>query len=125
MWDVYQERGYDIFSVETIPQMSIEEFFKFSNEQRIQNHKIGEKYMDKYHYNCNSPIILWRQYACKNNRNNQTDKLCLWITVRWRPDFKCSWERAKKLLAYGWKLLASGLLDTGYRQLRTLIIGKK
>ncbi len=57
--------------------------------------------------------------------NTCTDTIVLWITVRWRPDFKCSCERAKKLLAYGWKLLASGLLDTGYRQLRTLIIGKK
>ena len=56
MWDVYQERGYDIFSVETIPQMSIEEFFKFSNEQRIQNHKIGEKYMDSKEGN-----ICWKK----------------------------------------------------------------
>ena len=36
----------------------------------------------------------------------------------------CSWKRAKKLISYGWKLLVSGLLDTGYRQLRTMIIGK-
>lgn len=53
------------------------------------------------------------------------DTLVLWFTVRWRPDLKCSWGRAKALLAFGWKLLVSGLLETGYNQLRSLIIGKK
>ena len=52
------------------------------------------------------------------------DTIVLWITVRWRPKLICSWKRAKKLISYGWKLLVSGLLDTGYRQLRTMIIGK-
>lgn len=57
--------------------------------------------------------------------NTCTDTLVLWITVRWRPDFKCSWKRAGSLLNFGWKLLVAGLLDTGYKQLRNLIIGKK
>ena len=35
-----------------------------------------------------------------------------------------SWERLKCLLSYGWKLLASSLLDTVYNNLRNLIIGK-
>lgn len=56
--------------------------------------------------------------------NTCTDTMVLWFTVRWRPELKYSWKRAKKLISYGWKLLASGLLDTGYRQLRSLIIGK-
>ncbi|MBU5428780.1 lipopolysaccharide biosynthesis protein [Kineothrix sp. MSJ-39] len=57
--------------------------------------------------------------------NTCTDTLVLWFTVCWRPKLMCSWKRAKLLLAYGWKLLASALLDTGYRQLRSLIIGRK
>lgn len=57
--------------------------------------------------------------------NTCTDTLILWITVRWRPDLRCSWKRAKVLFAFGWKLLVSGLLDTGYAQLRSLIIGKR
>lgn len=57
--------------------------------------------------------------------NTIIDTLVLWFTVRWRPIFKCSLKRAKVLFAYGWKLLVSALLDTGYRQLRNLIIGKK
>ena len=52
------------------------------------------------------------------------DTIVLWFTVKWRPMFKCSIERAKSLFSYGWKLLFSALLDTGYVQLRGLIIGK-
>lgn len=52
------------------------------------------------------------------------DTLVLWFTVKWRPDRAFSWKRAKDLLAFGWKLLVSGLIDTGYNQLRALIIGK-
>ncbi|MCI8527573.1 MAG: lipopolysaccharide biosynthesis protein [Lachnospiraceae bacterium] len=57
--------------------------------------------------------------------NTTIDTLVLWCTVRWRPELGCSWGRVKELLAFGWKLLVSGLLDTGYKQVRSLIIGKK
>lgn len=57
--------------------------------------------------------------------NTCTDTVVLWFTVRWRPCFQCSFSRAKGLFSYGWKLLLSGLLDTGYKQLRSLIIGRK
>ena len=56
--------------------------------------------------------------------NTCIDTIVLWITVKWRPDFAFSWERAKGLISYGWKLLCSGLLDTGYSQLRNMLIGK-
>lgn len=56
--------------------------------------------------------------------NTCVDTVVLWITVKWRPDLKCSIVRARALISYGWKLLLSGLLDTGYKQLRGLIIGK-
>lgn len=48
----------------------------------------------------------------------------LWITVKWRPKKMFSWDRLKGLLSFGWKLLVSALLDTGYNNLRNLIIGK-
>ena len=57
--------------------------------------------------------------------NTTVDTIVLWFTVRWRPELKFSFSRVKVLLSYGWKLLLSGLLDTGYQQLRSLIIGKK
>lgn len=56
--------------------------------------------------------------------NTCTDTLVLWFTVRWRPAMIFSWSRARHLISFGWKLLVSALLDTGYNQLRNLLIGK-
>lgn len=56
--------------------------------------------------------------------NNAIDTLILWITVKWRPIKKFSWIRLKDLLSFGWKMLASSLLDTVYNNLRNMIIGK-
>lgn len=56
--------------------------------------------------------------------NATVDTLILWITVRWRPKWMFSWQRLKGLFSFGWKLLASSLLDTLYNDLRQLIIGK-
>lgn len=46
----------------------------------------------------------------------------LWLTVGWRPKWMFSFARLKGLLSYGWKLLASGLLDTVYNKLREIMI---
>ena len=56
--------------------------------------------------------------------NNAVDTLILWITVKWRPIKAFSFTRLKGLFSYGWKLLASSLLDTVYNNLRSLFIGK-
>lgn len=56
--------------------------------------------------------------------NAAIDTLILWITVKWRPKKMFSWCRLKGLLAFGWKLLVSSLIDTVYSNLRNLIIGK-
>lgn len=50
--------------------------------------------------------------------------IILWATVHWRPKLMFSAQRLKGLFSYGWKLLVSALLDTGYNQLRQLIIGR-
>ncbi|MBE5923200.1 MAG: lipopolysaccharide biosynthesis protein [Lachnospiraceae bacterium] len=52
------------------------------------------------------------------------DTIILWITVKWRPVKKFSFARLKKLYSFGWKLLVSALLDTGYNEIRQLLIGK-
>lgn len=57
--------------------------------------------------------------------NTCTDTIVLWFTVKWRPELRCSIKRAKDLFSFGWKILISSLIDTGYNQLRSLIIGKK
>lgn len=56
--------------------------------------------------------------------NLMVDTMVLWITVPWRPKKCFSFERLKGLFSYGWKLLASSLLDTGYNNLRSLLIGR-
>lgn len=56
--------------------------------------------------------------------NVSVDTLVLWITVKWHPKAMFSFERLKGLLSYGWKLLASTLLDTVYNDVRQLVIGK-
>lgn len=56
--------------------------------------------------------------------NTFVDTAILWLTVKWRPRRKFSFQRLKGLFSYGWKLLASGLLDTVYGNIRQLIIGK-
>jgi len=48
----------------------------------------------------------------------------MWFTVKWRPSLSFSFERWKRLFSFGWKLLCSALLDTFYRNIRDLVIGK-
>ena len=56
--------------------------------------------------------------------NTAMDTLILWITVKWRPKKVFSVQRLKVLFNYGWKLLASGLLETIYNNIRSLVTGK-
>lgn len=56
--------------------------------------------------------------------NTLIDTCILWISVKWRPVRKFSFLRLKSLLSFGWKLLASSLLETGYNNIRSLTIGK-
>ena len=49
--------------------------------------------------------------------------LTLFTIVSWRPKLIFSWERAKSLMDYGSKILASTLISTIYREIRQLIIG--
>jgi O-antigen/teichoic acid export membrane protein len=50
--------------------------------------------------------------------------IILWFTVKWRPHLVFSITRVKVLFRYGWKFLASVLLDTLYLDLRTIVIGR-
>lgn len=49
----------------------------------------------------------------------------MFFTVGWRPRMVCNFARIRVLFRFGWKLLVSGLLDTLYQDLRSLVIGKK
>lgn len=50
--------------------------------------------------------------------------IVLWLTVRWRPILAFSFSRLWGLVSFGWKLLAAGLIDVIYNNLRQLLIGK-
>lgn len=52
------------------------------------------------------------------------DTIILWFTVKWRPKLLFSFQRLKQLYSYGWKLLASQLIDKIYLEIRQLLIGK-
>lgn len=75
---------------------------------------------------------IWMAYAgagvwaivVQQLSNTFIDTVILWITVKWRPKKIFSWARLKHLLTFGWKMLASSLLDTLYNNIRSLIIGK-
>lgn len=51
--------------------------------------------------------------------------IVLGFQVRWFPQFLFDCKKARKHFSYGWKLLLSGLLDTGYQSLSDLLIGKQ
>lgn len=67
---------------------------------------------------------VWALVA-QNLINQAIDTILLWFIVKWRPKWAFSFKRLKTLFSYGWKLLASALLDVGYNQSRALIIGKR
>ena len=50
--------------------------------------------------------------------------LVLWLYSRWFPKFVYSWKSFKELFGFGSKLMMSGLLDTLYRNIYQLVIGK-
>lgn len=60
----------------------------------------------------------------QNMTNVFVNMIVLFVVVRWTPKLVFSFRKIKSLLSYGWKLLVSGLIDTGYNELRGLIIGK-
>lgn len=60
----------------------------------------------------------------QNLSNQIIDTCVLWFTVKWRPTIEFSLTEMKKMFGYGWKLLFSGLIDTIYNNLYSLVIGK-
>ena len=56
--------------------------------------------------------------------NTIIDTVVLQITLKKKPLFKLSFSRLKGLIAFGSKILMTGLLMSGYEQIRSIIIGK-
>lgn len=63
--------------------------------------------------------IVWQQLS-----NLAVITLLLWILSHWKPIWSYSWKSFNELFGFGSKLLASGLLDTIYRNMYLIVIGK-
>ena len=50
--------------------------------------------------------------------------VCLWFLNRWRPGIVFSWQSFKSFWNFGWKLLASSLIDKTWNELYQVVIGK-
>lgn len=50
--------------------------------------------------------------------------LLLWILSHWRPIRTYSWKAFRELFGFGSKLMLSGLIDTIYRNMYLIVIGK-
>lgn len=67
---------------------------------------------------------LWSLVA-QNLLNVFIATIVMIFTVKWCPKFVLNLRRVEILFDFGWKLLVSGLIDTLYQDLRSLVIGKK
>jgi len=66
---------------------------------------------------------VWSLVALTLSRFGFTS-LFLWMWTKWRPSLIFNKESFKELFSFGNKLLISGLIDTAYRNIYYLIIGK-
>lgn len=62
--------------------------------------------------------------VCQQLINLGMNTTLLWIFSKWRPIGIYSWKSFHELFSFGSKLLASGLLETLYRNIYTIVIGK-
>lgn len=63
--------------------------------------------------------IVWQQIS-----NLAVVTILLWILSHWKPIWAYSRQSFRELFGFGSKLLASGLLDTIFRNLYLIVIGK-
>ena len=49
---------------------------------------------------------------------------CLWYFNRWWPSFEFYWSSFKEMWDFGWKLLASSLIDITWKELYQVVVGK-
>lgn len=52
------------------------------------------------------------------------NSIFLWVFSKWYPRFQFSWDSFRELFGFGWKLLVSGLIDTAWKEIYQVVIGK-
>lgn len=63
--------------------------------------------------------LVWQQLVSLS-----VNVIILWIYSRWIPSLIFSWKSFMELFSFGSKLLAAGLIDTLYRNIYPIVIGK-
>lgn len=56
--------------------------------------------------------------------NDGVNTIMLWMLSPWRPQFLYSWRSFKEMFSFGSRLMLSGLLNTFYENIYSLVIGK-
>ena len=56
--------------------------------------------------------------------NGGCNTIFLWIFAKWYPKWVFSWKSFREMFSFGSKLLLSGLMDTLYKNIYTIVIGK-
>ena len=68
---------------------------------------------------CGVWTLVWQQLL-----NAGINTLLLWVFSNWRPRWLYSWRSFRELFTFGSKLMLSGLLDTLYTNMYSLVVGK-
>lgn len=63
--------------------------------------------------------LVWQQLS-----RQMLNSLCLWVFCKWFPVWEFSVKSFKELFGFGYKLLLSGLIDTIYKNIYYVIIGR-
>lgn len=62
--------------------------------------------------------------VCQQISRQFLNSVFLWIWAKWYPKFQFSIQSFKELFGFGWKLLVSGLIDTVWKEIYQVVIGK-
>ena len=74
-------------------------------------------------YMANTGYGLWA-LVWQSVINYGINSIVLWILTKWRPLWTFSWYSFREMFGFGSKLLLSGLMDTVFRNIYTIVIGK-
>lgn len=96
-----------------------------SGVKSVQNAYVSRKMIFKKFFVCtfvgtlvSAVVGIWMAYkgygvwalVAQQLINTTIGTIMLWITVKWRPIFKFSFERLKQLYKFGWKMLFSRII---------------
>lgn len=63
--------------------------------------------------------LVWQQIS-----QNLLTTILFWVFNRWIPSLVFSWESFREMWSFGWKLLVSSLIDTTWKEIYQVVVGK-